>query len=139
MWYFQGKWYLAGVNQNCADACNSHDLECLEDEFYKHNFEIDSSGELIRVIKKLDVNLWSFLKEVDECDDGYPNGKDVPNLSTKKEFCYFGSSTRSKSTFDCNVRPAPRNLKKQRICWCQKAGYLYLFVHNIILVILFYC
>jgi hypothetical protein len=70
------------------------------------------------------------------CGDEFGYAPDVPVFSTSRNYCKYSGSSRPASSFNCMQLPTPENHNKQRICWCHKAGYLYLFVHNIILVIL---
>ena len=118
--YFLGNgWYLAAVNENCIDACESLRLECSEEEFYQHNAEVDSSVEVLNIIKELGGTI-----STTSCSGEYGTASDVPVYSSSQNYCLFSNSSRSASTFNCTSLPNPENHNKQRICWCHSAGYL---------------
>merc|ERR1711988_1570150 len=48
-------WYAAGAVKSCDDACGAQGLFCNEAELHAHNNEVDSSAELLALIKKLVV------------------------------------------------------------------------------------
>ena len=94
-------------------------MECSEEDLEAHNEEVDSSDEVLSLLKILGVNISAT---------SYKNrtgkGKAVPGYGTneKQDFCLFSDDpSRPLSTFDCSQKPFPLKENKQRICWC-KAG-----------------
>ena len=90
---------------------------CLESELENHNAEVDSSEEVVELIKKLGGNLTSTT-----CYENYGSKANTPSFYPNQSsivanhFC-FTSSNQNK-TYDCGV--SPNDELKARICYCIK-------------------
>ena len=104
------------MDENCIDACTSQNLECTEEQFYLHNSDIDSSSEVINLIRKLGGET-----SVTSCVDWHGKASDVPVYSASQNSCFYSDYTRSLETFDCSRSPNPKSHKKQRLCFCHTA------------------
>ena len=108
-------WYLASEDASCTDACNKHNLECSEKEFYKHNGDVDSSDEVLNLVEKLGGKTSATW-----CTDTYGQSPSVPGINPEK--CSHSAPKRSILTFECDSTPSPKYEKKQRLCWCNASG-----------------
>ena len=117
--YFEGGWYIAAVNENCIDACTSQNLECSEEQFYQQNSDVDTSSEVLSMIRNLGGTI-----SASSCSHNYGQESDVPNYTSYLNDCFYSNSSRSLSTFSCSRLPAPTSNNKQRLCWCHTAGNL---------------
>ena len=99
---------------SCTASCASHGLLCTEQELFNHNNEVDSSAELLSVMVSVDASF-----SLTSCTSEFGSGFDVPVWRTstggKPEKCYFSSSSRALSTFNCEKIP---DADKRRICYC---------------------
>ena len=116
--HIDGQWSLANVNQNCVDACSSLNLTCSEEEFHKHNSDIDSSNEVFRLIK----TLGGTIKARSWCEGHFGSSPGVPAYSATYHDCFYSDPSRTVSTFDCRRLPLPKSHNKRRICWCHEPG-----------------
>ena len=107
----KGGWYLGASDTNCIDTCNLHNLECSGEEFFRQNNDIDSSEEVLSLIKKLGGRTSASF-----CSGQYGKKVDFPSFNPKE--CYYSDSSRFVPTIDCGKMPFPLNRNKQRLCWC---------------------
>ena len=87
---------------------------CLESELENHNAEVDSSEEVVELIKKLGGNLTSTT-----CYENYGSDADTPNFgqrqfSVNANFCL--TSSNQNKTYDCGASSEVNS----RICYCIK-------------------
>ena len=106
---------------------------CLESELENHNAEVDSSEEVVELIKKLGGNLTSTT-----CYENYGSKPNTPSFypdqssNVANHFC-FTSSNQNK-TYDCGSSPngaGYQNELKARICYCIKGMVIFNAFHNI--------
>merc|ERR1712100_611004 len=95
-------WYAAGAVKSCDDACAAQGLFCNEADLHAHNNEVDSSAELLALIKKAGGAI-----NASECKGNYGENTGVPNFSPQTNLCFFSSASRSPSKFDCAKKPWP--------------------------------
>jgi len=88
-------------------------LFCNEADLHAHNNEVDSSAELLALIKKAGGAI-----NASECKGNYGENTGVPNFSPQTNLCFFSSASRSPSKFDCAKKPWPASKNKQRLCYC---------------------
>ena len=104
-------WYISPINKNCDTACKKHGLICSKNELHSHNLEVDSSGELLRLIRQSGGSTAASV-----CSGAYGSEPDVPVFNA--EFCLYSSSSRSIATFNCSRVSAPEAQQKHRLCYC---------------------
>ena len=109
----QNGWYIGNENKNCDDVCTGHNLQCSEEELYRHNEDVASSEDLRNLIQTLGGSLLAT-----SCGGQYGTAADIPNFSTSKDTCFFSDPTRELWTFNCARNPTPENQRKRRLCWC---------------------
>ena len=80
---------------------------CLESELENHNAEVDSSEEVVELIKKLGGNLTSTT-----CYEGYGSNVNTPCFYPNN--CY--TSSNQNKTYDCGASSEVNS----RICYCIK-------------------
>ena len=119
---FSDGWHLALSGENCNDTCSRQGLKCSKDEFHQHNKDIDSSVELLSLIKRVGGKT-----SAKRCSSRYGSGGAVPNFTPSS--CYHSDSSRSVSTFDCG-RKTSQDLNKWRLCWCHSSGKLDITTNN---------
>ena len=119
MWCFKGDWYIGDPNDNCINTCKSHSLECTEKHLHERNIDVDSSSELLHMIKKLNVTITAT-----SCSDSYEKYSDEPVFSVSdpgNHFCLF-TLPKNESEFNCSTVPGVSAQMKQRLCWCHATG-----------------
>ena len=112
-----GNWFLADINQNCHDACQAVNRHCSEEHLYLHNVDVDTSEEVLRLVKTL-----GGIISATSCSGQYGTAKDVPLYSTSDDFCLLSNKARQLSSFDYKMVPIPLSEKKRRLCWCHDSG-----------------
>ena len=110
------KWFLGEPLENCDSVCERNNLICSGSQFALHNDDVDTSKEVIKLIKELGGETSSK-----SCKKGdFPA---VP-LFSKDSSCFTSVASRKSdpSKFDCGKVPGPKSAKKQRLCYCHKPG-----------------
>jgi len=104
-------WYAGGLDESCTAACESHGLTCTEQELFNHNHEVETSALVVDLIATLGGSTSAVI-----CQEQYSTQADVPNFHPTE--CNRSSPDRELSTFNCDQRPVPENVGKQRLCYC---------------------
>ena len=112
-------WNLAEASQNCADACSAVGLECSEDGLYAHNADVDSSEEVLNLIRTLGGEITA-----EDCTGTATNQPGVPLYVPGNDKCTISDAARDSSSFDCGHVPTPVSKGKRRLCWCNLPGKL---------------
>ena len=120
---FSAGWYISEAQKNCDHACESHGLECLEENLEAHHDEVDSSDKVIDLLKDLDISISATSCKNKETQitkgKGYANPVYGKKTGAKKDFCSFAGA-RNSASFNCSQPGLPLEKNKQRICWCSK-------------------
>lgn len=106
-------WYMSGVNKTCGEGCAAAGLLCFESNQAAHNMEVDSSVKL-----KLQIEQLGGSTTDDYCLGTQSSNPDVPSFEAT--YCFFSSSSRSSSSFDCDQAPVG-GVGKQRLCYCAES------------------
>jgi len=138
-------WYAADPGASCDTACKKLDLVCTIEGLKSHNGDVDSSEELLDLIKnhkwmprrwnwetiKFDPLAWKvhpddvFIEKHNCKGVPYGNYPDVPLFSKQTDndygraFCFFSSPNKNK--FSCTATPGHADQAKQRVCYCHRA------------------
>ena len=102
-----GGWYVGAAGASCDTACATQGLICTEEQLYANDGDVDSEDEVLTVAEEAGFEVPS------SCDDGYGTNSDVPVVFSSS--CYYSSSGRALSTFDCSRET---NDDKYRLCYC---------------------
>ena len=110
---------IGPVSANCKQACKDEGLICLESELESHNGEVDSSEEVVKLIKKLGGKLTKTT-----CNTCCGSGANKPRFAPNNPNCY--TSAAQNKTYDCGAMPDSVNMeiKRARICYCVKGKFL---------------
>jgi len=103
-------WFLGDAFESCESACHKKGLICSEADFRLHQTEVDSSDEVLNLIKNLGGST-----SATSCESG--NFAAVP-LFTNANCMYWASITQP-SAFSCTRQPGPKEENKRRICYCK--------------------
>lgn len=122
---FSAGWVISDPQKSCDHACESQGLECVEENLEAHHDEVDSSNEVISLLKDLGISI-----SAEACTNkqdhflfgkGYTNPVYGKNTNDTKDFCFFAGA-RNSTSFNCSQPGLPLEKNKQRICWCSKPG-----------------
>ena len=111
---YLAKWFLGQPLENCDTVCDKNGLICTEGEFAANNYDVDSSEEVLALIKELGGET-----AAKSCSKGdFPA---VP-LFNKEDICMYSSGQRIKrpEKFDCQRVAGPPEDNKQRLCYCHE-------------------
>ncbi len=100
----KGNWYLSDQNKNCQDTCQALNMDCSEEEFNLHNEDIDTSEEVINLIRTLGGTI-----SLPYCCSDYGTSAGVPNFSSSHNACFFSDQARPLSSFDFQKNACPPN------------------------------
>ena len=104
-------WHVARPDTSCDLACLALGLACREDELAAHNAEVDSSAEVLALIRRLEASTTATT-----CSDEWGATSGVPLFWP--DGCVHSMSGRDFETFDCSRAPTPAGQEKQRLCYC---------------------
>merc|ERR1711962_547823 len=111
----QAEWFLGIPMENCDTVCGKNGLICTEAEFAANNNDVDSSEEVLALIKKLGGKTTAK-----SCSKGdFPA---VP-LFNKEGICMYSNGQRINrpEKFECKRVAGPQEDNKQRLCYCHVA------------------
>ena len=111
---YLAKWFLGQPLENCDTVCDKNGLICTEGEFAANNYDVDSSEEVLALIKELGGET-----AAKSCSKG--DFLAVP-LFNKEDICMYSSGQRIKrpNKFDCQRVAGPPEDNKQRLCYCHE-------------------
>ena len=102
--------------ESCTQACEKNGLVCLESELENHNEEVDTSEEVVELIKKLGGNLTAAT-----CNSNYGTKPTTPIFKSSTNNCFV--SSKENKTYGCvDTEPGTDGHKKARICYCVKGN-----------------
>ena len=100
--------------ESCDTACQKVGLECTIKGLKDNNGDVDTSAELISLIKRLGGKITAS-----SCSGRYGDFADIPNFSESLNFCNIAAV--DKTHFSCSVSAgSPASQRKQRLCYCSK-------------------
>ena len=100
-------WILGEPLENCDSVCKKNHMMCSEKQFALHNDDVNTSGKVLELIKKLGGET-----SAKSCKKGAFAA--VPAFN-KDSFCMYSDSP---SKFDCGKVAGPSKANKQRLCYC---------------------
>ena len=100
--------------ENCDTVCAKNGLICTEAEFFANNNDVDSSDEVLALIKNL-----GGTTAAKSCSK-----KDFPAvpLFNEKDICMYSNGLKNNRSnkFDCQRVAGPPEDNKQRLCYCHE-------------------
>lgn len=109
-------WYDSGARKSCDEGCEALGLVCTEEQLLAHNGDVDTSEEVLRMIRDVAGGTGDADVQLGICDPQWGEADDVPNWSAGG--CHQSSSSRALSTFNCAVAPRGGWQAKHRLCYC---------------------
>jgi len=107
-------WNLAEAGLSCTDACSAVGLACSEDLLYARNEAVDSSQEVLDLIR----TRGGITTNITECTGTATSQPGVPLYNPSNDRCTISAASRASSSFDCGHAPTPASAGKRRLCWC---------------------
>jgi len=105
-------WKISGHKENCNDACAKHGLVCTEKALFEHNVEVESSYQVLALIKRLGGKSNANTCQQEEWTS---KAKDVPSFDWNGNYCYAPGKKTSIDDVDCGRRSGDR-----RLCYCHQ-------------------
>ena len=117
-YFFLGmQWHLGKENSDCFSTCMRYGLVCSNEQLQKYNAYVDTSEQIIELIKHLGGTTSAKF-----CSDQQQSAGFVPAYNNNS--CFQSQQERDLSTFDCGEVPKPANKNIKRICWCHNGKKL---------------
>ena len=93
--------------ESCDTACQAHGLVCTKQGFENHHSNVDSSEEVLNLIKTLGGEMSAEYCILD-------NSRASPQFNSVH--CLYSNAP---DLFECSKLPKPIKDNKQRLCYCQ--------------------